>query len=105
MSPANFHTIKARADYRTRKLRLTVSYRQLYNLNDPLSVYSRSSGVLVAGQQLDYYASHSRDYSATTSFEANDHLSLDASYSKAHLDSLANLWPSWCPRARPRSPQ
>jgi hypothetical protein len=45
----------------------------------------------VVGQQLDYYASHSRDYSATTSFEANDHLSFDISYSKAHLDTLANL--------------
>jgi hypothetical protein len=97
VSPANFHTIKARADYRTRKLRLTFSYRQLYNLNDPLSVYSPSTGVLVVGQQLDYYASHSRDYSATTSFEANNHLSFDVSYSKAHLDTLANLWAELVP--------
>jgi len=97
VSPANFHTIKARADYRTRKLRLTFSYRQLYNLNDPLSVYSPSTGVLVVGRQLDYYASHSRDYSATTSFEANTHLSFDVSYSKAHLDTLANLWAELVP--------
>lgn len=97
VSPANFHTIKARADYRTRKLRLTFSYRQLYNLNDPLSVYSPSTGVLVVGQQLDYYASHLRDYSATASFDTGDHLSFDVSYSKAHLDTFANLWAELVP--------
>jgi hypothetical protein len=92
VSPAHFHNLRARADYRAKKMRFGLSYRQMYNLNAPLSVVSASTGQLLAGAPLDYYASHSRDFSANTSFEANRHLSLDLSYTKLHLDTLANLW-------------
>ncbi|PYT32429.1 MAG: hypothetical protein DMG57_01660 [Acidobacteria bacterium] len=92
VSPAHFHNIRARADYRAKKMRFGVSYRQMYNLNAPLSVVSVSSGQLLAGAELDYFASHSRDFSANTSFDANRYLSFDLSYTKLHLDTLANLW-------------
>jgi hypothetical protein len=84
-------------DYRAKKLRFGLSYRQVYNLNAPLSVFSASTGQLAAGQPLDYYTSHSRDLSATTSFQATNRVSLDLSYTKAHLDTMANLWAELVP--------
>ncbi|MFN7923066.1 MAG: hypothetical protein U0Q16_23390 [Bryobacteraceae bacterium] len=97
VSPAHFHNVRARIDYRMKRTRLGVSYRQNYNLNAPLSVVSPSTGQLIAGAQLDYYASHSRDISANASFEVNRRLGLDANYSKAHWDSFANLWAELVP--------
>jgi hypothetical protein len=96
-SPGHFHNIRARMDYRAKKLRFGLSYRQVYNLNAPLSVYSASTGQLAVGEQLDYYTSHSRDFSATTSFDATRRLSFDLSYTKAHMDTLANLWAELVP--------
>jgi hypothetical protein len=96
-SPAHFHNIRARADYRVTRLKFGMSYRQIYNLNAPLSVASASTGQLIVGAPLDYYASHSRDYSAHASFEADRHLSFDVTYDKAHLDTLANLWAELVP--------
>jgi hypothetical protein len=96
-SPSNFHNIRARAEYRAKRLRFGLGYRQVYNLNAPLSVFSQSTGQLAIGQQLDYYASHSRDLSATTSFTASKRLSLDVSYNKAHIDTMANLWAELVP--------
>jgi hypothetical protein len=96
-SPARFHNIRARADYRAKRMQFGMSYRQVYNLNAPLSAYSPSTGQLTAGIPLDYYTSHSREWSANISFEATRHLSFDLSYTKAHLDSLANLWAELVP--------
>jgi hypothetical protein len=96
-SPAHFHNIRARMDYRTKRLRFGLSYRQMYNLNAPPSVYSASTGQLTVGAPLDYYASHSRDISASTSFTATRRLSFDASYTKAHIDTMANLWAELVP--------
>jgi hypothetical protein len=92
IAPASYHNIRARVDYRAKRLVAGASYRQLYNLNSPLSVVSTATGQLLSGAQLDYYASHSRDLSAHASFEANQHFSVDLSFTKAHLDTLANLW-------------
>jgi hypothetical protein len=97
VSPARFHNIRARVDYRTRKMHAGVSYRQMYNLNAPLSVLSASTGQLIVGAQLDYYASHSRDISAHGSFELSRHFSVDASFGKTHLDTMANLWAELTP--------
>ena len=80
-SPANFHNIRARVDYRAKRLKLGGTYRQLYNLNAPY-----------AGPSLDYFASHSRDISGTASFQAKRYLSFDANYTRAHMDSLANIF-------------
>ncbi len=96
-SPAHFHNIRARLDYRAKKVQFGLTYRQLYNLNAPLSVASSSTGQLLVGAQLDYYASHLRDFSAHTSFEANRRMGFDLSYSKTHLDTLANLWAELVP--------
>jgi len=97
VSPAHFHNIRARAEYRTGRLKFGAGYRQVYNLNSPLSVPSASTGQLIVGANLDYYASHSRDYSAFTSFDVNRHLGFDLTYDKAHLDTLANLWAELVP--------
>jgi hypothetical protein len=89
VSPANFHTFKGRIQYRQKRLTLAATYRQQYNLNAPQPVvFTSAFGV----PPNSYYASHSRDYSATASFEVKRHLALDVSYSKTHLDTLANLW-------------
>ena len=75
--------------YRQKRLTLTGTYRQQYNLNAPQPVvFTSAYGV----PPNSYYSSHSRDYSATASFELKRHLSLDVSYSKTHLDTLANMW-------------
>jgi len=90
VSPAHFHNIKARVDYRPNKrLRFGATYRQMYNLSAPSPVvFTSTYGVPPA----PYYASHSRDLSATSSIEVSRNLSLDFSYTKLHLDSIANLW-------------
>ena len=63
----------------------------MYNLNAPVG-YAFSINPAFGVPPPAYYASHSRDYSATASFTLNSNWSLDASYNKLHLDSLANLW-------------
>src|SRR4029077_16111351 len=63
--------------YRVRKVQLSASYRQVYNVNSPVS-YST-------------FSSHSRDYSASASWAPKDRFSLDASYMKLHLDTVSGL--------------
>jgi len=89
VAPAHFHNIRGRAQYRLKRLQLTATYRQIYNLNAPAPVVFTST---YGPPPPSYYASHSRDLSFTSSFEVNRNVSLDASYSKLHLDTLANLW-------------
>jgi len=89
VAPAHFHTVKGRVQYRQKRLTLTGTYRQQYNLNAPQPVvFTSTYGV----PPNSFYASHSRDYSVTASFEVRRHLALDVSYSKSHLDTLANMW-------------
>ena len=73
----NYHTLGGRADYRAKKLQLSASYRQLYNINSPLP--------------LSVYSSHSRNYSAGGSWTPNSWFALDASYMKLHLDTASGL--------------
>lgn len=92
VSPAHFHNIRARADYRVQKrVRFGATYRQMYNLNAPVG-YTFTLTPAYGPPPPAYYASHSRDYSVTSSFTVNRNMSLDASYSKNHLDTFANLW-------------
>jgi len=77
ISERNYHTLGGRADYRTRKLQLSASYSQVYNVNSP--------------SPLTPFSSHSRDYSANASWSPKDRFSIDASYTKLHLDTVSGL--------------
>src|SRR5262249_57811146 len=77
LNDRNYHTINGRVEYRTRRLRATTAYRQHYNVNSP--------------SVLSFHSSHSRTYSAGASFVLNRSLSLDASYTRLHLDSAGSL--------------
>jgi hypothetical protein len=77
ISDRNYHTLNGRVQYRTRKLQLAAQYRQIYNENAPLNLLS--------------YSSRSRTTSASASWAARDWFSLDASYTKLHLDTVGAL--------------
>jgi hypothetical protein len=77
ISDKDYHSINGRAGYRTRRLQLSTSYRQVYNLNAPFFFST--------------YISHSRQYSANASWAGNSWFSIDATYSKIHLDSRAGI--------------
>lgn len=77
VSDRNYHTLNGRVSYRTRKLQLSTSYKQVYNVNSPVV--------------LSAYSSHSRNYSADASWAPKDWFSLDAGYMKLHLDTLGGI--------------
>jgi hypothetical protein len=77
VSDRNYHALNGRADYRTRRLQLATSYRQIHNVNSPLSFTA--------------YSSHARTYSANASWTLAGGLSLDTSYTKLHLDTQSSL--------------
>lgn len=97
VSAARFHNVRGRVDYRAGRFQVGGTYRQQYNLNAPLSVFSASTGQLIVGAQLDYYASHQRDISGHASVDVNKHFSLDAAFTRAHIDTMANLWAELTP--------
>lgn len=72
----NYHTIDARLQYKRKSLFASGGYKQTYN-NDSITLTS--------------YSSHARNYFANFSWAARDWLSLDAGYSRLHLDSLGGL--------------
>ena len=78
ISDRNYHSINGRLDYRVKKLQLSTAYKQVYNLNAPFSFAAVSS--------------HSRNYSANASWGPKDWFSVDASYTKLHLDTLSALY-------------
>jgi hypothetical protein len=73
----NYHTLNGRVEYRARRLQLSTTYRQLYNLNSAAAVST--------------YSAHSRNYSASASWFGTEWFSLDASYMKMHLDTVSGL--------------
>jgi len=73
VSPNKYHTLGGRADYRVRKVQLSSSYREAYNNNQPIS--------------FQYSYSHSRNYTGSASWAPVGWFSLDASYTRLHLDS------------------
>ena len=77
VSDKHYQSINGRADYRLKKLQLTTAYREVYNLNAPFV--------------LSTFVSHSREYSASGSWAPNNWFTIDASYSKIHLDTRAGI--------------
>ena len=90
IAPAHYHNIRARAEYRqSKRIRFGAAYRQVYNLNAPAQQVLTST---YGPPPASYFSSHSRDLSANSSLTLSDKWSLDVSYNKRHLDTLANLW-------------
>jgi hypothetical protein len=77
ISDRNYHTLGGRVQYRTKKLQLGAQYHLVYNENAPLNLLS--------------YSSRSRTASASASWAAKSWLSLDASYTNLHLDTVGAL--------------
>jgi hypothetical protein len=73
----NYRTLGGRTQYRTKKLQLGATYREVYNENAPLSFTT--------------YSSRSRQASGSASWLVNRWFSLDTSYSKLHLDTVGGL--------------
>jgi hypothetical protein len=72
----NFHALRGRVQYKAKSLLLSADYRQDYNTNSiTLSVHS----------------SHARNYSFNASWTPRAWFSLDAEYSKLHLDSVSGI--------------
>jgi hypothetical protein len=76
VSDRNYQTLGGRIDYRVKKLTLGAFYKENYNNNSVT---------------LSSYSSHARNYSANASWAPRDWFTLDASYSKLHLDSLSGI--------------
>ncbi len=76
ISEKNYHAISARVQYKLKNLLLATGYRQNYNVNSVT---------------LTSYSSKARNYFAEGSWAARDWFSLDASYSRLHLDTLGGL--------------
>jgi hypothetical protein len=77
ISDRNYHTLGGRTQYRTKKLQLGGTYREVYNENAPLSFTT--------------YSSRTRQAGASASWLVNKWFSFDTSYSKLHLDSVGGL--------------
>jgi hypothetical protein len=76
IAPKNFQTFKGRAQYRARNLQLSTSVSTDYN-NNSITVSS--------------FASKSRRYTADGSWTPQSWISIDAGYSKMHLDTLGGI--------------
>ena len=72
----NYHTIDARLQYKRKSFFASGGYKQTYN-NDSITLTS--------------YSSHARNYFANATWAANNWVSVDAGYSKLHLDTLGGL--------------
>lgn len=72
----NYHALAARVQYRVSKLRLSTGYHQRYNNN---------SITLTA------FSSRARNYFADASWSPREWFSIDASYSRLHLDTLGGI--------------
>jgi hypothetical protein len=77
VSERNYHAINGRVAYRTRRLQLSTSYKQLYNINAPVP--------------LSEFTAHSRNYTASASWSPKEWFGFDASYVKLHLDSVGGI--------------
>ncbi|MGA2131479.1 MAG: hypothetical protein ABSH50_04115 [Bryobacteraceae bacterium] len=76
VSDRNYQALNGRAEYRVKSLTLGAAYKQNYNNNSVT---------------LSSYSSHARTYSANAAWSPHDWFTLDASYSKLHLDSLSGI--------------
>ena len=76
VSDRNYQALGGRFEYRVKKLTFSSAYKENYN-NNSITFTS--------------YSSHARTYSANGSWAPRDWFTLDASYSKLHLDSLSGI--------------
>lgn len=76
VSDRNYHALGGRFEYRVKKLTLGAAYKENYNNNSVM---------------LSSYSSHARNHSANAAWTPRDWFTLDASYSKLHLDSLSGI--------------
>ncbi|HZL57437.1 MAG TPA: hypothetical protein VFC21_10165, partial [Bryobacteraceae bacterium] len=76
VSLRNYHAIRARAQYRAKSFSLGGGYQENYNNNSI---------------QITAYSSRARNYSADASWNARKWVSLDATYSKLHLDTIGGI--------------
>ena len=72
----NYHVIDGRLTYKRKTFFASAGYKETYN-NDSITLTS--------------YSSHARSYFANASWAPRDWLSLDAGYSKLHLDTLGGI--------------
>jgi hypothetical protein len=72
----NYHSLTARVQYKIKQFQFSASTRANYNTNS------------VA---LSSYASHARNYSADAAWTPRDWFSLDAGYSKLHLNTVGGI--------------
>ena len=76
ISDRNYHSIDARADYKLKRFVFSTGYKQNYNMNS-ISVSQHSA--------------RARNYHVGASWIPRDWFSLDASYSKLHLDTVSGI--------------
>jgi hypothetical protein len=76
ISDGNYQAFHARVEYKTKVMRLAAYGKSDYNVN---------SDVLTS------YASHARQYGADASWTPTSRFSVDASYSKLHLNTLGGI--------------
>ena len=76
ISERNYHALDARLHYKIKKFLLSASTQENYNVNSV---------------SLSSYASHARTHSADGSWLPKDWFSLDASYSKIHLNTAGGI--------------
>jgi hypothetical protein len=72
----DYHALAARAEYKWKTLRLTAQSKSDYNVNSV---------------SLSAYSSHARTYSGSAAWSPKSWFSVDASASKAHLDTLGGI--------------
>src|SRR5579864_3080126 len=76
ISERNYHALDARVRYKLKKVLFSASAQENYNVNSV---------------SLSSYASHARTYSGDASWSPKDWVSLDASYSKLHLNTAGGI--------------
>ncbi len=76
ISDRNYHTLDVRARYKLKKVLFSASAQENYNVNSV---------------SLSTYASHARTYSGDASWSPKDWFSLDAGYSKLHLNTAGGI--------------
>ena len=75
-SDKDYHALEARAEYKLKSLRISAQMKSAYNVNSI---------------SLSSYSSHARIYSGTGSWNPRSWLSLDATASKTHVDTLGGI--------------
>jgi hypothetical protein len=76
ISDNNYQALRARVEYKLKKFRATAFARSDYNTNSA---------------SLDVYASKSRQYGADATWTGTDWFSIDAGYSRMHLNTLGGI--------------